>query len=167
MHDKTEVYEIFRHPEGGRKHILRWIAADGKPVAELKSTARAANSTSKTASQPTLSAGMDHPGGARELEAAGLIASKFGAVTLRGPSGSADDGRACLGFIKRIADPPLRIFGWSCEGNDIPARRAAVSCMLNRLVLLTAGNDAKLAELFAAPNSGAAIVRPRPHPPVG
>ena len=29
------------------------------------------------------------------------------------------------------------------------ARRTAIGCMLNRLVLLTAGNDAKLAELFA------------------
>ena len=31
----------------------------------------------------------------------------------------------------------------------LPARRAPIGCMLNRLILLTAGNDAKLAELFA------------------
>ena len=31
----------------------------------------------------------------------------------------------------------------------MPARRAAVGCMLNRLILLTAGNEPKLAELFA------------------
>ena len=149
LHDKTEVYEIFRHPEGGRKDTLRWIAADGKPVAELEIYRPGGELHQQDRVAAELSAGMDHPGGARELEAAGLIASKFGAVTLRGPSGSADDGRACLGFIKRIADPPLQISGWSCQGDDIPARRAAVGCMLNRLVLLTAGNDAKLAELFA------------------
>jgi hypothetical protein len=148
LHDKTEVYEIFRHPEGGRKDILRWIAADGKPVAELEIYRPGGELHQQDLVAAELSAGMD-PAGARELEAAGLIASKFGAVTLRGPSGSADDGRACLGFIKRIADPPLRISGLSCQGDDIPARRAAVSCMLNRLALLTAGNDAKLAELFA------------------
>jgi hypothetical protein len=34
-------------------------------------------------------------------------------------------------------------------GEDVPARRAAISCMLNRLVLLAAGHDAKLAQLFA------------------
>jgi hypothetical protein len=34
-------------------------------------------------------------------------------------------------------------------GEDLPARRAAIGCMLNRLILLTAGNDPKLAELFA------------------
>ena len=36
LHDKTEAYEIFRHPEGGRKDTLRWTAADEKPVAELE-----------------------------------------------------------------------------------------------------------------------------------
>jgi hypothetical protein len=29
------------------------------------------------------------------------------------------------------------------------ARRAAIGCILSRLILLTAGNDPKLAELFA------------------
>jgi hypothetical protein len=43
----------------------------------------------------------------------------------------------------------LQISGWSCQGETIPARRAAIGCILNRLVLLTAGNDPKLAELFA------------------
>ena len=39
--------------------------------------------------------------------------------------------------------------GWSCQGDAVPARRAAIGCMLNRLILLTSGNEPKLAELFA------------------
>src|ERR1044072_3986912 len=35
------------------------------------------------------------------------------------------------------------------RGGLPPARRAAIGCMLNRLILLAAGNDAKLAKLFA------------------
>ena len=35
-HNKTETYEIFRHPQGGRKDILRWADADRKPLAELE-----------------------------------------------------------------------------------------------------------------------------------
>jgi hypothetical protein len=31
----------------------------------------------------------------------------------------------------------------------LPARRATIGCILNRLILLTARNDPKLAELFA------------------
>jgi hypothetical protein len=63
--------------------------------------------------------------------------------------GDADDARTCLGFVKRIDEPNVQISGWSCQGETIPARRAAIGCILNRLVLLTAGNDPKLAELFA------------------
>src|SRR3979490_416312 len=33
---KTETYEIFRHPEGGRKDVFRWSAEAEKPVAELE-----------------------------------------------------------------------------------------------------------------------------------
>lgn len=148
LHDKTEVYEIFRHPEGGRKDTLRWIAADGRAVAELEIYRPGGEFHEKGLVPAGPFAGMDR-GGTPEREAAGLIASKFGPVTLRGPSGSADDGRACLGFIKWINDLPLQISGWSCQGDDVPARRAAVGCLLNRLVLLAAGNDARLAELFA------------------
>jgi hypothetical protein len=148
LHDKTEVYEIFRHPEGGRKDTLRWIAADGKAVAELEIYRLGGEFRERGLMPAGPFAGTDRDG-TPEREAAGLIASKFGPVTLRGPSGSADDGRACLGFIKRINDLPLQIAGWSCQGDDVPARRAAVGCLLNRLVLLSAGNDAKLVELFA------------------
>ena len=88
------------------------------------------------------------PDGARELEAAGIIDSKFGTVTLLRPVGS-DSARSCLGFVKRVDEPNFRISGWSCQGDTLPARRAAISCTLNRLILLTAGNDPKLAELFA------------------
>ena len=37
--DKTETYEIFRHPAGGRKDVIRWAARDEagrRPVAELE-----------------------------------------------------------------------------------------------------------------------------------
>src|ERR1700750_1680044 len=33
---KTETYEIFRHPEGGRKDSLRWAAQGEKPIAEIE-----------------------------------------------------------------------------------------------------------------------------------
>ena len=39
--------------------------------------------------------------------------------------------------------------GFVCQGETVPARAAAVACMLNRLTLMAAGNDARLAELFA------------------
>jgi hypothetical protein len=89
------------------------------------------------------------PADGRELEAAGVIDSKFGTVTLLRHPGDAGRARSCLGFIKRLDQPRLQISGWSCQGEALPARRAAIGCILNRLILLTARNDPKLAELFA------------------
>jgi hypothetical protein len=126
----TRSYQILRHPEGGRKDILRWGAENGRPIAELE----------------IYRLGSEfEPGMTGEPHAAGLVDSKFGpAALLRLP-----DDEGCLGFLKTIDQPALRISGFVCQGETVPARGAAIACMLNRLSLITAGNDAKLAELFA------------------
>src|SRR4051812_1702944 len=143
---KSEAYEIFQHPEGGRKDLLRWGLGD-KPVAELEIYRPGREAGRSGPPVADIAARID-PDGVRELQAAGLIDSKFGAVALLALI-DRDRKPACLGFIKQFDAPELRISGWSCQGDTAPARRAAVGCMLNRLILLAAGNDAKLAELFA------------------
>jgi hypothetical protein len=144
---KTEAYEILRHPEGGRKDIFRWTLGE-QPVVELEIYRPGGESNPAGPAIAELAARID-PDGLHPFEAAGVIDSKFGDVTLLGLAGDANAGRACLGFIKRFDEPDLRISGWLCLGDALPARRAAIGCMLSRLMLLTAGNDAKLAELFA------------------
>ena len=149
LHDKTETYEIFRHPQSGRRDVFQWSGADKKPFAELDIYRPGGEFNHEGPAIAEIAARLD-PGGVRELEAAGLIDSKFGTVTLlRLTSGTEAARTACLGFMKRISDPNVRISGWSCQGDNLPARRAAISCMLNRLTLLSTGNDPKLAELFA------------------
>ncbi|HZE52189.1 MAG TPA: hypothetical protein VE111_02810, partial [Bradyrhizobium sp.] len=145
--EKTEAYEILRHPDGGRKDILRWGPQGRGPVAEIE-IYRPGGESSRSGPVAELAARID-PDSLHELETAGIIDSKFGAVTLLRVLGGADRARSCLGFIKRVDDPNLQISGWSCQGDALPARRAAIGCILSRLILLTAGNDTKLAELFA------------------
>lgn len=124
---KTRSYQISRHPEGGRRDALRWDGENGRPVAELE---------------------IYRPGGEFEPSAVtggiGAIDSKFGPVTLLRLSGD-----NCLGFLKSVDQPALRISGYVCQGETAASRSAAIACMLNRLSLIAAGNDAKLAELFA------------------
>ena len=148
--DRSETYVILRHPEGGRKDVLRWQDGTNKPVAELEiyrpgdeqdGTAPAAGSpkTDLAARLPTA--------GTAELEEAGIVESKFGTVALVRRSDAREDAGACLGFFKQIDDAGLRLSGWSCQGDNAPARRAAIGCMLDRLTLLA--SEPKLAELFA------------------
>jgi len=143
--EKTVTYEIFRHPLGGRRDVMRWVRQDETPVVELEIYRPGGEFNQSGPVFADLAERME-PSGARALEAAGIIDSKFGTVTLLRRPG---EGGSCLGFLKRLDDPDLQISGWSCQGDGLPAQRAAVSCMLNRLILLTAGNDPKLAELFA------------------
>jgi hypothetical protein len=146
LYGKTETYKIFRHPEGGRKDVLRWAAQGEKPVAELEIYRPGGESQGSGPAVAEIAARMNSEGW-RELEAAGVIESKFGPVTLLRLTVDANDAASCVGFIKD--EPNVRISGWSCQGDDMPARRAAVGCVLNRLILLTSGNEPKLAELFA------------------
>lgn len=124
---KTKSYQIFRHPEGGRKDVLRWNAGNGRPMAELE---------------------IYRPGAEFEpsavTDAVGAVDSKFGPIVLLRRT----DG-ACTGFLKTVNQPALRISGYVCQGETVPARGAAIACMINRLSLMAAGNDARLAELFA------------------
>jgi hypothetical protein len=149
--DISATYTILRHPEGGRKDILRWADAGAKPVAELEIYRPGAESDASSAAGADL-AGRMLQIDASGLEAAGIVESKFGTVALLRPLTGADtkDGAgACLAFSKRIEEPHLQISGWSCQGDNWAARRVAIGCLLSRLTLLTSGNEPKLAGLFA------------------
>ena len=146
--EKSESYEIFRHPAGGRKDSFHWGPAGEKPVAELEIYRPGGEFDASEPATDDLAGRMTE--GPREgLEAAGVIGSKFGNVALFRRPGLVDPAKSCLGFTKRFGDPLLQISGWSCQGTTLPARRAAIGCMLDRLTMLASGNEPRLAELFA------------------
>jgi len=145
--EKPDGYVIVRHPGGGRKDVLRWQGAGGKPAAELEIYRPGSEYPATAVARAELATRMLSPG--IEFEAAGVIESKFGNVVLFRQAGAREGAGSCLGFLKRIDDPALQISGWSCQGASLPARRTAIGCMLNRLTPLTSGNEPKLAELFA------------------
>ncbi|WP_024514849.1 hypothetical protein [Bradyrhizobium sp. Tv2a-2] len=161
--DKSATYTILRHPQGGRRDIFSWPGAGDRPAAELEIYRLGDEAASASLPSEDLALRMP-PGG--ELEAAGVIDSKFGTVSLlwrgataagssKGEEKGADKGKdehrtsGCLGFFRGIDDSAMRISGWSCQGDTLPAQRGAVACMLDRLTLVSAGSEPKLAELFA------------------
>ena len=143
--EKTASYTILRHPEGGRRDVMRWSGAADKVLAELEIYREGGEfdvtrpATMDLAVQMGLNA-------ATPLEQAGLIETKFGPVALFRPTGTT---QSCLAYLKRSEEPALQISGFSCQGDSLPAQRAAIACTLNRLTLLTSGNEPKLAGLFA------------------
>ncbi|MCR6733755.1 MAG: hypothetical protein NVV83_06535 [Afipia sp.] len=154
LSDRPDAYEILRHPEGGRRDILRWAATAGEaPTAEIEIYRPGGELDAFAAADADLAARMASQGAgdaAREVEPAGIIDSKFGRVALLRLSGAALPGKqACLGFAKTFTAPNVTLSGWSCQASSLAAQRAFLGCTLNRLTLLSAGNDPKMAELFA------------------
>ena len=148
--DKPEAYLVFRHPEGGRKDVLRWSGPNARPLAELEIYRPGAEYGSPTAARAELAQRMPASGSRRErveLDSAGTIETKFGSVTLLRQAGRG--AASCLGFMTRIDEPALQISGWSCQGDTLSGRRAGIDCMLSRLVLARSGDEPKLAHLFA------------------
>ena len=146
--EKTASYAVFRHPEGGRRDVMRWTGEAGKPVAELEIYREGGefDVTRPATADLAVRLGL---GTTPPLEQAGLIDTKFGPVVLFRPTGTTQGTPSCLVYLKRSEDPARQISGFSCQGDSLPARRAAIACTLNRLTLLTSGNEPKLAELFA------------------
>ncbi len=150
LSDRTDAYEILRHPEGGRKDILRWSATAGDPpTAEIEIYRPGGELDAFAAPAADLAARMDGRA-TGDTEPAGFVETKFGQVPLVRFSGTALPGKqACLGFAKTYTSPSVRISGWACQADTPAAQRSFIGCTLNRLILLSAGNDPKIAELFA------------------
>lgn len=147
---KSDSYEILRHAEGGRKDILRWSAAQtDAPTAQLeiyRPGAEQANFGSAT-SEIAIRTNQGLTSG---IQAAGVIDSKFGPVPLVSfTSHAAGKTQPCVGFAQSFETPRLQIAGWSCQGDNTQTQRQTIACTLDRLTMLSAGNDPKLAELFA------------------
>jgi hypothetical protein len=152
--DRTDAYEILRHPEGGRKDILRWAAtAHEAPTAEIEIYRPGGELDAFAAPGDDVAirmTGQKSNPVTDDIEPAGVIDTKFGPVALLRLSGAALPGKqTCLGFAKTFESPSLRLSGWSCQANSLATQKAFLGCTLNRLILLSAGNDPKMAELFA------------------
>ena len=85
-----------------------------------------------------------------DVKPAGVIDDKFGAVSLV-DFAIAPDGRErrCLGFARAFDDPSIQIAGWYCSAGSEVVDRAVLACALDRLTILSAAGDAKVANLFA------------------
>ncbi len=147
----SEPYQILRNAKGGRKDSLRWIAPAGsksgtKPNTEIEIYRPGGELAAFGPPEVELAARMNLPDGWTS-EASGIVVSKFGPLPLM--RFAAPDGSSCLAFSRDFDNPRVQISGWSCQPLPMAGQRAFIACTLDRLVLLSAGNDPAMAGLFA------------------
>lgn len=157
--DRRSGYEARRSADGSRREDMLTFGefADGKPFFALKllvNRGGEADRASASLSQPFVIALV------RDGAARGLSVGRSGMVTAIetkfGPVETADVGltdgehsRACIGFRHQDAAAHLSFTGWWCGGESRHADRAQLTCMLDRVDLLSAGDDHTLRALFA------------------
>jgi len=143
-------YVIQRHVRGGgRKDIIsfgepgrsvRYVMLEiYRPGAELSDFA-------DPASEIASRAGSLRPAGAVRVSLP--IETKFGRMASVDFAVGRFGGGHCVGFVRNFNMPRLQIAGVSCNMDTI-VDRTAVTCMLDRLTLLSSGSDQKVAEIFA------------------
>jgi hypothetical protein len=104
----------------------------GDPLAEVSARAVELGNTSQFAPAPAVS-------------------TKFGDVALVDFVAARDNRiRHCVGFVRAFGDPLLQIAGWYCKGSDEIIDYQKIVCALDRLSVIAAGSDPKVAALFAA-----------------
>ncbi len=151
-------YAILRRAaDGGRKDVLSWgdPAAIGPYVmVEIyrpgSAGERFIDAQSEIAARIVAFTVTD------DVKAAGKIDTKFGTVPLvdfaiatNDHGGDHAKPRRCLGFARPFGTPLMQISGWYCSPGEEVVDRAALSCALDRLTMLSAGGDPDLAALFA------------------
>ncbi len=145
-------YAILRREiDDGRKDVLTWGEAKGGGVyasVEIYRPGGAGERFIDAASE--IAARIVSLPITDDVKPAGVLDSKFGPVALVdfAIAGQAKP-RRCLGFARPFNDPSLQIAGWYCNTGDEAVNRATLACAIDRLTILSAGGDGKVAELFA------------------
>ncbi|KRE14656.1 hypothetical protein ASE66_14995 [Bosea sp. Root483D1] len=157
--DKRSAYEARRSEDGQRREDVLTFGAfdDGKSFLSLKFQ------VNRDAQAQKALAGVSQPfviGLVRESAARGLSVGRSGAATTIetkfGTVETADiglsdgaAGRACIAFRHLDAAAHLSFSGWWCGSEAKPADRAQLICLIDRIDLLSAGDDPELRANFA------------------
>jgi hypothetical protein len=148
----TSDYAILRRTaDGARKDVLKWGEASGTGPFVMVEIYRPGTESERFIDAPSeIAARIVAFPVTDDVKPAGQIDSKFGVVPLVDFAIAAHGRpRRCLGFARAFNGPVMQIAGWYCSAGEEVVDRATLACALDRLTMLSAGGDPKLAGLFA------------------
>jgi hypothetical protein len=150
--DAEHHYAIRRHAAGGgRKDILTFgdITAEG-PFAVIEVYRPGKEPVAFMDPMRELAVRLSRADIADELRPTGTLDSKFGPVALVDFSLRRQRRyRGCTGFVRTSPEARMQIVGWFCSPGPEPMAHTIVGCALDRLSVLSAGNDPAMAQHFA------------------
>jgi hypothetical protein len=156
---QAQRYESWRHSRAGRDDRLIYgslssppeKAVDGqkKPEAHLHLSFLREGGAARSLFLDLVAQGAENGVSVERLRQPGMIATKFGPVEAADATLSQGGAaRACLGFRHVSEEPGLRLAGWWCAADGRPADRRQLACLIDRIGLLSAGEDKALRAVF-------------------
>lgn len=148
-----QSYIVRRHRQnGGRQDLMTWGTVDGdgayvrvalyRPGPEATIPSDPLDAAAAVAAESAIEAQLTGP--VDELK------TKFGALPIIDMQvWSANGPRACLAVAATWSEPKLGLVAWWCNKRWELVQRGQVACLIDRLVLMSAGGDNKIAEFFA------------------
>ena len=146
-------YIVRRHRDGsGRKDEMSWGgAADSgayarvalyRPGKEGAVPADPLDAVAAVAAESAIDAEL--------TETESKLVTKFGALALVDMTVKGGEGeRACLAAAGSWSDPHFGLIAWWCNTGPEMVAHGQLACFLDRLALMSAGGDERLAEFFA------------------
>lgn len=162
--DPKPGYTVLRSPGGGRKDVATF-EGQGKSAGRsaVIEVYRPGSELSRfDPPRDEIVARAAQAGAVEDATSAPALESRFGPMALVDFT-LVQNGvrRGCLGFVGRVSEPELQISGWFCNAGPGIVARPAVACGLDRLTLLSAGNDPRLAQFFARAELKGATCNPK------
>jgi hypothetical protein len=163
--DPTPGYMVLRGTSGGRKDVATFEGqgrrAEGRS-ARVEVYRPGGEFTGFATPAREIVARASRIGTVEDVAAAPAIDSRFGPMALVDFTLVRNGARhGCLGFVGRPAALQLQIAGWFCNADPGMVARPAIVCGLDRLTLLSAGSDVRLAQFFAAAELRQPLCNPR------
>jgi hypothetical protein len=147
----TDYAILRRAADGARRDVLTWGEPAGSGPYIMVEIYRPGAATDRFIDAPSeIAARILAFTVTDDVKSAGTVDSKFGAMPLVDFAIAAHGKqRRCLGFAHPFDKPMMQIAGWYCSVGDEVVDRATLSCVFDRLTIISAGGDPKLAGLFA------------------
>jgi hypothetical protein len=145
-------YLVRRHRSGGRSDELSFGRADARgPYARVSAYRPGDEGMNERTALDAVAAALAVSGVHAELEESGvLLATKFGPMPVVRMSVAGDHGaRNCIAAAGAWTEPRFRLAAWWCNDGPEIVAHGEFACLIDRLALMSAGGDDKLAEFFA------------------
>jgi hypothetical protein len=148
-----QSYKVRRHRDSGvRQDVLTFGAADAPGAYVRVAVQRPGDKPLPAADPLDLAAELAAASAieARLTGPVGELKTKFGKLPIIDMHVWGREGpRACMAVAGAWNDPRLRLVAWWCNAGWELVQRGQVACLLDRLMLMSAGGDERLAEFFA------------------